>query len=222
MMKIDIYNQNGEKVGQKEVSDKIFGVTLEPALIQQAVVAQLSNRRRSTAHTKTRGEVRGGGAKPWRQKGTGRARQGSIRSPLWVGGGVTFGPRNDRNYTKSFNKKARRKAILMSLSERLREGHVALLDSLKLQTPPKTKEMATIIKKLPFQPEKKKKRSLLLVTSTSEAALIRSSKNIPDVTIIRADSLNVVDIMQHKHLIILQTSLPIFEKTYSQEKKSKQ
>ncbi|HTX86514.1 MAG TPA: 50S ribosomal protein L4 [Candidatus Nanoarchaeia archaeon] len=127
-MKLNIYNQNGEVKGQKELSDKIFAVKANTVLINEAVTAQLANMRQVLAHTKTRSEVRGGGKKPWRQKGTGRARAGSSRSPLWRGGGIIFGPDSDRNFSKKINKKAKQKAMFMVLSDKAANNALVILE----------------------------------------------------------------------------------------------
>ncbi len=131
-IKISIYNQKAEAVGDMKLSDKVFGVKANEALVHQAMVAQMSNERQVLAHTKDRSEVRGGGKKPWRQKGTGRARAGSTRSPIWIGGGVTFGPRKDRNFSKNINKKMKQKAMFMALSDRVKSGNMAVLDKLEV------------------------------------------------------------------------------------------
>ena len=131
-IKINIYNQKAEAVGDMKLSDKVFGVKANEALVHQAMVAQMSNERQVLAHTKDRSEVRGGGKKPWRQKGTGRARAGSTRSPIWIGGGVTFGPRKDRNFKKNINKKMKQKAMLMALSDRVKSGNLAILEKMEI------------------------------------------------------------------------------------------
>ncbi len=147
MPKVTVYNQDGAIVGSQELSDEVFGVKPKDALIHQVVTAMMANKRQVLAHTKGRSEVRGGGKKPWRQKGTGRARHGSIRSPLWVGGGITFGPTKERNFKQKINDKMRRKAILMGLSDRVSDGKMVLLDKIELDEF-KTKKIAMIIEKL--------------------------------------------------------------------------
>jgi len=144
MKKYPVYNITAEKVKEVELNPKIFGVQVKEAVVHQAAVAQMANARRVLAHTKDRGEVRGGGAKPWRQKGTGRARHGSVRSPLWVGGGITFGPTKERNFSKKVNKKMKRKALFMCLSDKVNNNLLILLDKLNLEKG-KTKEMVEII-----------------------------------------------------------------------------
>src|SRR3990167_5612152 len=146
-MKATVYNQEGKEVGAMELPARLFGVELNPDLVHQVMVAQLANARQILAHTKTRGEVRGGGRKPWKQKHTGRARHGSIRSPIWVGGGIVFGPRKDRNYHQKINKKVAKKALLMALSDKVANDKLVLLDSFKLDQI-KTKEALTILRNL--------------------------------------------------------------------------
>ena len=144
-MKLPIYNLAGEKIKEKEVSSRIFGVKIRPEVIHQVVVAQGANARPVLADTKNRGEVRGGGKKPWRQKGTGRARQGSIRSPQWKGGGVVFGPTSDRNFSQRVNKKQKQLALAMCLSDKVNNNLLAVFDKLSLNEG-KTKKLITGLK----------------------------------------------------------------------------
>src|SRR3989338_8555313 len=137
-MDAQVYNQKGEAVGKIKIPESIFGVRWNSDLVHQVVTSMLSSKRKGTAHAKTRGEVRGGGKKPWKQKGTGRARHGSSRSPIWVGGGVTHGPRNEKNYFRKVNKKMKTKALLTVLSRKFRDGEVAFVDEISLKEP-KTK-----------------------------------------------------------------------------------
>jgi large subunit ribosomal protein L4 len=143
-MKTALYNQKAEKVGDIDLNAKIFEVKGSLHLITEAVRVQASNARKGLAHTKTRGEVSGGGKKPWKQKGTGRARAGSTRSPIWRHGGITFGPRSERNWTLKMNKKAKTKALFMSLSDKVKEGNLIVIDAISLEAP-KTKEMVAIL-----------------------------------------------------------------------------
>jgi len=207
MTKVKVYNQTGKAVGEIKLESKIFDIEIKPELIQQAVRTQLANKRKVIAHTKDRSEVRGGGRKPWRQKGTGRARHGSIRSPIWKGGGVTFGPRKNRNYSLKMNKKARRKALLMTLSDKARDKSIVVLDKLEL-TAIKTKDLLKIISKLPL------KKKILVVSPKSDLKIIKSARNLQNIKIINANSLNVVDILGYKYLLILKDSLAIIGKTY--------
>src|SRR3989344_1341683 len=147
-MKVDVYNEKGEVTGSTVLPKEIFQVPMNADLVHQVFISHTANQRQNSAHTKNRSEVRGGGRKPWRQKGTGRARHGSIRSPLWKGGGVTFGPRNEKNWQKDIPKKMKKKALFMVLSEKVKNNLLVILDALEIQSQ-KTKEMAKIINKLP-------------------------------------------------------------------------
>lgn len=207
MLKVDILNLEGKKIGQEKLRAEVFGVEPNPELIQQAVVTQLANKRKAIAHTKTRGEVRGGGRKPWRQKGTGRARHGSIRSPIWRGGGVTFGPRNIRNFSLKMNKKARRKALFMSLTDKLKDKKIVLLDRLELQRA-KTKDFLELIKKLPL------KKSFLTILPKTDLKVVRATNNLKITKCIRADSLNIYDILRFQSLLMPKESLNVIYKTY--------
>lgn len=208
MSVVKVYNQQAEAVGEVTLEPRVFGVAVNPGLIEQAIVTILANRRQVLAHTKTKGEVRGGGRKPWRQKGTGRARHGSIRSPQWKGGGVIHGPRSNRNYTLKMNVAAKRKALLMSLSDKAKDEKVVVIDAVSMAKP-QTKDMSSLISKLPS----KVKKSLFVVPAT-DLNLIKSVRNIPGVTIIRADSLNVYDVVNAQRLIVLQAALPVIAQTY--------
>lgn len=212
MQPFDVYNMDGKPVGKHELPPQLFGVPVKPELVQQAVVALMANARQPVAHTKHRGEVRGGGRKPWRQKGTGRARHGSIRSPLWKGGGVTFGPRNTRNVSLGINAKAKRKALLMALSAKADSRNIILLDSLRLPQP-KTKAFVAFLARLPF-PKGKSWPSTLTILPASSPEVIRASRNLPRVSTIRADSLNVVDVVRHEYLLMPVGALALIERTF--------
>ena len=194
-MKTQVYNTNNEIVGETDLPDRIFGRPWNPDLVHQALAAQMANRRQPTAHTKTRGEVRGGGKKPWRQKGTGRARHGSIRSPLWVGGGVTFGPRKERIFAKKINQKMVRGAVHAILSRKFIDGELKVVDSLALSEP-KTKLMFRILKDLQAAV------SVLLVPTMANKAVRRAAANLPKVASVAPDSLNVYDLLRYKQVII--------------------
>ncbi len=206
-MHAPLYKQTGETAGQVELADKVFGLKPNRGLIEQAVNTQLAGRRQVLAHTQTKGEVRGGGRKPWRQKGTGRARHGSIRSPQWKGGGVVHGPRSNRNYAVKMNVKAKRQALLMALSDKALAERVVVVDSLKLSEA-KTKLMAALLKALP------KRKTSLFVLPSSMAETVKAGRNIPGVLLIRADSLNTYDVVKHQQLVIAQDALPVIEKTF--------
>lgn len=206
-MTTKLYNQSGEEVGTVELPDKIFNLKVNSDLLHQAVVSQMANARRPLAHAKGRGEVRGGGKKPWRQKGTGRARHGSIRSPIWKGGGVTHGPTKDKVYSRKMNKKARQKALFMALSSKVKDGRLVVIDSVVLGQL-KTKKMKEVLDKISPQ----KKGSILFIQP--DTGLIRAIRNLPFAKAIRADSLNVVDILKKKYLVLLKEAIPVIEKTY--------
>lgn len=212
-MKLPVYNASGQHVAERELPENVFGVPARPTLIQQAVVAQLANKRVAIAHTKTRSDVRGGGRKPWKQKGTGRARHGSIRSPLWKGGGVTFGPRKTRNFSVLLNAKARRKALRMALSDKVSQKHVVLIDALTLPNA-KTRALVALLSKLPLAPKKAKELSVLTVVPETSPSLVRASRNLPGVHTIRADSLNVVAILRHDYLLMPEQTVDVIAKTY--------
>ncbi len=146
-IKLDIYNKKAEKAGSLEVSDEVFAIEMNEALVHQAVITQMANERQVLAHTKGRAEVRGGGRKPWRQKGTGRARAGSNRSPIWIGGGITFGPTKERNFSKKLNKKMKQKALLIALSDRVKNDSIIVLDNLDTEEF-KTKVFDDILKNI--------------------------------------------------------------------------
>ncbi len=199
-MKVKVYNQEGKEVEELELPDEIFGLKINKGLIHQAVVAQMANSRQVIAHAKDRSEVSGGGKKPWRQKGTGRARHGSIRSPIWKGGGVTFGPTKERNFSKKINKKMRRKALLMALSGKAKDKELILLDDLKISTP-KTKELTKVIEGL-NKIKKDVRRGTLIALNNKEENIIKAVKNIPKFSTIGINSLNIVDILKYKYLLM--------------------
>jgi large subunit ribosomal protein L4 len=210
MAKVAVYNTAGEKVSDVELNSKIFGVEkIDANLVHQAVRAQLSNARKSTAHTKYRGEVSGGGKKPWKQKGTGRARAGSSRSPLWKGGGVTFGPRNTRNWSLKMNRSAFRKAIFTILTDKLNDKKVAVLD--KFESALKTKDLASQLTALAGQAELGKKRVLILAKHDEQTA--RAARNLANTTVLLANQLNAVDLLKND-VIVTKDALEVMEKTY--------
>jgi len=212
MSKVKVYNLTGEVVGEQELNPGVFNVEVNPVLVQQIAVAQTANARKPWAHTKERSEVRGGGKKPWKQKGTGRARHGSIRSPLWKGGGVTFGPRQERNFTKRVNKKMKQNALRMVLSDKLADERVILVDSLDLPEV-KTKLVVNALDKLP----KKGYRSLLVLNKGVQNVSL-SARNISDVETVGAESLNVVDLLKAHTVILPITALDAINKLYAPKK----
>ncbi len=207
MPKAKIYNIEGQIVGERELPADIFDVALNENLVHTAVVAQMANARKIFAHTKDRGEVAGGGRKPWKQKHTGRARHGSIRSPLWVGGGITFGPNENRNYSQKMNRQARRKAFLTVLSDKVRDNRLILLETLELKET-KTKLLAAIIKKLPVNG-----KTLLVIPKDDKTVLI-AAKNLPDVFVARPESMNVVETLRARYLVLPIPALETVEKLY--------
>lgn len=203
-IKIKVYNQNSESAGEIELSPKVFGVKMNSALVHQAVVAQMAGQRKVIAHTKDRSEVRGGGRKPWKQKGTGRARHGSSRSPIWIGGGVTFGPRNDRNFKKRINKKMKQNALLMVLSDKAPSDNFIILDKLEMAEF-KTKIFNKIINGFEskiLKQDKKAKRSFLVVVDKCDEKTSYSSKNLPGIKLINVGNINIVDLLKYKNLIL--------------------
>lgn len=205
MLKVKVYNMKGEVVGEEKLDPALFGVEIKPGLIHEVVVAQKANVRQILAHTKDRGEVRGGGRKPWRQKGTGRARHGSIRSPIWRGGGVTFGPTKERNFKQKINKKARRKALLMCLSDKVANKKLLLLDQLKLPEI-KTKLMTKILENLPC-----KRKSVMIALSNYDLKIVKSASNLPKVCTIEARNLNVYDLLTHEYFLAPLETIKVLE-----------
>jgi len=208
-----VYNQEGQEVEKITLPQEIFGLKINKDLIKQAVEAQKSQARIPYAHAKDRSEVRGGGKKPWRQKGTGRARHGSIRSPIWKGGGVTFGPRKEKNFAKKINKQMKRQALFMVLSGKARDNEIIILDDLKLEQP-KTKIMAQIIKSIQAGVKKELSKGTLMITSQKDGNIILAARNIPKIDTIGASSLNVVDLLTYKYLLMSKQAIEIIQKTY--------
>ncbi|MDD4994994.1 MAG: 50S ribosomal protein L4 [Patescibacteria group bacterium] len=209
MAEASVYNKEGKEIEKIELNPKIFGVEINPVLVHEAVVAAMANKRRIYAHTKGRGEVRGGGKKPWRQKGTGRARHGSTRSPIWVGGGITFGPTSERNYSVKINKKVKRKALLMALSAKAGEGQIILIDDLEISSP-KTKTLNAMFKKMPGVGKK-----LLFVLDKPNREIMRAVRNISWVNAIGANNLNLMDVLSYPQILFPKNALPVIEKLYS-------
>ncbi len=212
-MNVKLYNQEGKEVGQLDLPAEIFGVSLNKDLIHQAAVEQMAGRRQVLAQAKDRGQVRGGGTKPWRQKGTGRARHGSIRSPIWIGGGVTFGPTKERTFSKKINRKMKRQALLMAMSSKLKDDQLVLLDKLELSKA-KTKQIIEIISHLNNSLKKDLDRGTLIILPTTDQNIIRASQNVPKLKTIRADSLNVLDILSYRYLLIPQAALKVIKRVY--------
>ncbi|MCM2677686.1 50S ribosomal protein L4 [Alkalicoccobacillus plakortidis] len=199
MPKVTVFNQTGSEVGDIELADSVFGIEPNESVLHDAVVMQQASLRQGTHKTKGRSEVRGGGRKPWRQKGTGRARQGSIRSPQWVGGGVVFGP-TPRSYSFNLPKKVRRLAIKSALSSKVLASEVVVLEDLKFDAV-KTKDMAAVLSGLSIA-----KKALVVVSDYNENVEL-SSRNLPNVTVLTADSVNVLDVLKHDKLVLTKAAV---------------
>lgn len=208
MLHVDLYNQTGEKKGTVNVSEQIFGVKFNKDLVHQGLVRQMANARLGMiAHTLTKSEVRGGGRKPFRQKGTGNARQGSIRNPHYPGGGIAFGPRNNRNYSKTMPKKQRRLALFSALSAKLTEGKIIALDTYT-EKAVKTKNFMLMLQKLPIE------KDVLVVVPTKNDAIQKSGRNLPYVKTILVNYLNIADLQKYDHLLFLEEALTKLEEIY--------
>jgi len=212
-MLVNTYNQDGKETGKTELPSEIFEVKFSPDLVHQIVVSQMANRRQNSAQAKDRSEVQGGGRKPWRQKGTGRARHGSIRSPLWKGGGVTFGPTKERDFKKIIPKKMRRKALFMVLSQKAKDDELVVLDDLKIEKP-KTKIMKEIIQNLKSKIKDIKTGSFLIALPKIDKNIILSTKNIPKTDTIQAKELNCLDILNYKYLMLPKKSIEVIKETF--------
>jgi large subunit ribosomal protein L4 len=203
MPKAAVFNQEGEPLGETELSGSVFGTQVNEHLLYETTVIMRANRRVGTASTKTRAEVRGGGRKPWRQKGLGRARHGSIRSPLWRGGGVVFGP-SPRDYRHALPRKARREALRSALSARAREGGIVVVEELSLERP-RTAAVARLLERVGATGR------TLLVTGRPDALVARSARNLPAVTSLPVTNLNVLDVMAHDRLVLTRDALTWLE-----------
>lgn len=207
MIESSVYNQEGKETGKMKLNGEIFGKAVKIHLINEAVVSMRSNARRSSAHTKTRGEISGGGKKPWKQKGTGRARHGSIRSPLWRGGGVTFGPRNERNYFKKMSARARKDSLLMALSDKAASGKISVIEEIRIDKS-KTKEISKILNAL------KIKFPALLITGKSDKLIKRVGQNIKNTAVNSSNNLNLLDILKAKNILATKQALEEIEEKY--------
>ncbi|PJC36576.1 50S ribosomal protein L4 [Candidatus Peregrinibacteria bacterium CG_4_9_14_0_2_um_filter_53_11] len=207
-MKIPLYKQDGSKAEDITVSDKVFGVEVNEGLMHRILMLQLSNGRIAISHTKTKGEVRGGGKKPYKQKHTGRARQGSTRNPHFVGGGVAFGPRSTRNYTVSASKKERRLALFSALSAKAAQNRIAALESFDADEM-KTKVFAEMLKKLPFE------RKVLFILPQKSEGIMRTSRNIPHVKTLLVNYLNLDDLLKYDDVVFLKEALPKLEEVFT-------
>lgn len=205
-MQVDVLNTNGQKASQTSLNEAIFGAPTNPTLVAQAIRVRLINARTGNASTKTRSDVRGGGRKPWRQKGTGRARQGSIRAPQWKGGGIVFGP-HPRNLQAAMPQQMRHKALFVSLSDKLRNSQLLVLNKLGLEAA-KTAQLQQIVAALPVG------RTTLFVIPEKNDAVERSARNLKDVKVITARVLHPYEVLKYQTVVILEDSLPVLENTF--------
>ena len=206
MATISVVNTDGKEVETLELSDKIFGVEINEGIVHKAVVAQLANKRQGTQSALTRSEVRGGGRKPWRQKGTGHARQGSIRAPQWTGGGVVFAPK-PRDYSKKINKKESRLALFSALTSKLQDEKLIVVDSLAFDAP-KTKEFVKVLENI-------KAIKALVVLEGENENVVLSARNIPDVDTEARTAINVYDILKHDSLVMTKDAVKALEEVYA-------
>ena len=206
MATISVVNTDGKEVEKLELSDKIFGVEINEGIVHKAVVAQLANKRQGTQSALTRSEVRGGGRKPWRQKGTGHARQGSIRAPQWTGGGVVFAPK-PREYSKKINKKESRLALFSALTSKLQDEKLIVVDSLAFDAP-KTKEFVKVLENI------KASKALVVLEGENENVVL-SARNIPDVDTEVRTAINVYDILKHDSLVMTKEAVKALEEVYA-------
>ena len=206
MSNVSVYNMEGNEVGTMELNDAVFGVEINEHLVHLAVVRQLANNRQGTQKAKTRSEVRGGGRKPWRQKGTGHARQGSIRAPQWTGGGVVFAP-VPRDYEVKMNKKERRAALKSALTSKVQDNKLVVVDSLALAEV-KTKEMQKVLTNL-------KAEKALIVTAGDDQNVVLSARNIADVQTATVNTINVYDVMKHSTVVVTKDAVASIEEVYA-------
>jgi len=206
-MKLSVYNLEGKEIGKIEVSDSVFNIPLNPDLIHQIAVAQSGNIRQALAHTKNRGERAGSGKKPWKQKGTGRARVGSVRTPTWRRGGVAFGPRSDRNFKRKVNKKMNAKAIAMVMSGKVKDKELIVVENFELKNK-KTKEMVKALNSL------KIKGRTLMAYSEKEKDMRLASRNIKKVENTLTAQLNVLEMLNNKYLVMSKDSIKYLEEKY--------
>lgn len=207
-MKFDIFDHNGNKAGSMQASDTVFAADFNEGLVHQALVRQLANGRRAIAKTKTRGEVSGGGKKPHKQKGTGRARSGSIRNPIWRGGGIIFGPTGTENYTVQMPQKQRKRAVCSVVSEKVRQSQVVILDTYPT-TEIKTKQFVEMMSKLPVE------RSVLFVIPEGNEVIVKSVRNVTNAKVLLASYLNVADVLKYKYVVMLKDAVSKVEEIFS-------
>ena len=206
MAKVSVYNTDGKEVETIDLSDNIFGGEINEGIVHKAVVAQLANKRQGTQRALTRSEVRGGGRKPWRQKGTGHARQGSIRAPQWTGGGVVFAPK-PRDYSQKMNKREKQIALFSVLTSKVQDEKFIVVDNLEMDAP-KTKAFVQVLNNL-------KAEKALVVTNEKNENLVLSARNIPDVKTVPTNAINVYDILNHDSLVITKDAVKAIEEVYA-------
>ena len=207
MPKVNVYDMSGKEVEEIELLEDVFGIEVNEHVLYEAVKNQLANKRQGTQSTKTRSEVRGGGRKPWRQKGTGRARHGSSRSPIWVGGGVTFGPK-PRDYSYKLPKKVKRLAMKSALSSKVENNEMIVIDNLELSEI-KTKEMKNVLKNINAN------KKALIVMDEKDEVIVRSTNNIPNVITATVNTLNVYDILNYDSFIITKDAVKKVEEVFA-------
>jgi large subunit ribosomal protein L4 len=217
-MNAKVYSREGKETGSVTLPVSVFGVAWNADLVHEVVIGMQANARAGTAHTKDRSEVRGGGKKPWKQKGTGRARHGSSRSPIWTGGGVTFGPRSEKDYSVKINKKVRTKALATVLSKKFADNEVFFVDSLTM-TEPKTKEAKVIVSALAKGTEQsslatKRKNAAVIILANRNIATEKSFRNFGNIEVVMAKDINPVDLLTYKYVVVADapSSLEILEK----------
>lgn len=212
-LKIKVYNKAAEEVKELDLDPKVFSVASSQELLHQVVVSQMANARQVLADTKGRAEVSGGGKKPWKQKGTGRARAGSSRSPIWRGGGVTFGPSSDRNFKKKVNQKMKQKAFMMVLSDRVAEGKLVVLDDLKFSEF-KTKDFVKMLGGIEKNVLKDERRQALIINPGKDDKMFYSGRNLQGVKIVNPENMNILDLLNYKNLIMDEAILKSMEDKY--------
>jgi len=217
-MKVDLYNQKGENIGKIELKDEIFKVKAKPELLHESVLYYEKLSRRGTAKTKDRSEVSGGGRKPWRQKGTGRARHGSIRSPIWRKGGVVFGPNPEKKYEVKINKKAKRKALFGVLTGKMNDNEIFFIDKIEIKNP-KTKEVVNLIENLAKIIKDIKKKKTIFILEKKDEKFLKAVSNIKNLLTIPADSLNPYFLLKAKYVLIEKGALKVLEDHYLKESK---
>ncbi|MBI4713941.1 50S ribosomal protein L4 [Candidatus Uhrbacteria bacterium] len=208
MASVKLYNQEGKETGSVELDASLFAVPIQQEIVHEAVIAQMANSRAPIAHTKDRGEVAGTGKKPWKQKGTGRARHGSRRSPIWIGGGITFGPRSTRNFSVKINKKTKRKALAMVLTDKVNEGMFVAVEKLTIPEG-KSKILSQILSKLPIAGKK-----TLILVEPENREVSKAARNIPNIETLPINALNVVDLLKKPNVLISKEGIELLTRLY--------